>query len=143
MLLICELRLQLGGNKPRIWSAKSQPSDRQFRREALSSVPLGFFLVEGFIFWSGGFDEEEAKVLFDPGTGEGFFEDGGLENLQAGEIIFAVDVVDVFFAGLDFGGAVEARIEEGQEGNRDAGEANQAGAHAEVIFGAAKDVAAH
>ena len=98
--------------------------------------------MKGFVFGSSGFDQEEAEVFFDPGSGEGLFEDDGLEDLQAWEIIFAVDVVDVFFAGFDFGRAIEARVEQGQEGEYDAGETNQAGAHAQIIFAAAKDVAA-
>ena len=122
---------------------EGQPRDGgKPKREARASIPLGIFLMEGFVFGSGGFDEEEAEVLFDPGTGEGFFEDDGLENLQAGEIIFAVHIVDISFAGFDFSRAVEARVEEGQEGNGDAGKTDQARAHAEVIFGGAKDVTA-
>jgi len=48
-----------------------------------------------------GLMRRKLEVLFDPGTGEGFFEHGGLENLQAGEIIFAVHIVDISFAGFD------------------------------------------
>ena len=96
--------------------------------------------MEGLVFGSGGFDEEEGEVLFNPRAGKGFFEHSGLENLQAREIVFAVDVVDVFFASLDFGGAIKARVEEGQESEGDAGETDEAGAHPEIIFGAAKDV---
>jgi hypothetical protein len=122
--------------------ALSRKEVTKSRREVSSSIPLGVFLVKGFVFGSGGFDEEKAEILFDPGAGERFFENDGLENLQAREIIFAVDVVDVFFSGFDFGGTVEARVQESQGGDHNAGEADQAGAHAEVIFGAAKDVGA-
>lgn len=98
--------------------------------------------MKRFVFGGGGFDKEEAEVVFYPRAGEGFFKYRRLQDLQAGKVIFAIHVVDVFFTGFDFSGAVQASIQHGKQSNDDARVTDEAGAHAEIIFGAAKDVAA-